>query len=62
MSINKEEVEEELTYAKARRKLLPKEAPTLRKVEMRTNHLKAISDGKGSEGERNHVKNSRGGL
>ena len=48
-SLNKNEVEEGLAYAKARRKLLQKEAPALRKIEMRTQHLKAISDGKGVE-------------
>ena len=51
VSLNKEEVEEGLAYAKARRKLLQKEAPALRKVEMRTNPLKAISDGKGAKGK-----------
>ena len=49
MSPNKEEVEEGLAHAKARRKLLQKEAPALRKVEMRKNHLKAISGGKGAK-------------
>ena len=49
MSLNKEEVEEGIAYAKARRKLLQKEAPALRKIEMRTDHLKAISDDKGAK-------------
>ena len=49
IGMNKEEVEEGLAYAKARRKFLYKEAPALRKVEMGTKHLKAISDGKGAK-------------
>ena len=48
-SLNKNEVEEGLAYAKARRKLLQKEAPALQKVEMRTKHLKVISDSKGAK-------------
>ena len=56
-------VEEGLAYAKARRKLLHKEAPALRKVEMRTKHLETISDGKGVKAKeilrKIHAKDSK---
>ena len=45
--LNKSKVEEGLNYAKARRKLLQKEALALRKIKMRTQHLKVIANGKG---------------
>ena len=41
------QIEEDLAHAKAQRKLLQKEAPALRTIEIRTKHLQAIADGKG---------------
>ena len=46
MELSQEEAEQGMAYAKAKRKQLKKEAPTLRKIQMTTNHLKAVSEGK----------------
>ena len=48
-SLNAAEVEEGLAYTKTQRKLLQKEAPALRKTEMRTKHLTAITNGKSAK-------------
>ena len=44
--LNKNEIEEGFAHAKARRKQLKKEAHALGKIQMITEHLKAISNGK----------------
>ena len=47
--LNQTEIEEGLSHAKARRKLLKLEAPALRRMQLKTDHLKAVCEGKDSK-------------